>query len=281
MSVPEERLWTSLLIPIAAALAALVLRGAYADPSRSGASEALRAGAIATVAVVLSQGVLAGLNSGLVLPGRMLLIAGGLTFANVWLWQRLVLQRRRSLRKTVAAAASAVSAEQLRLILIDFQRRVRRRNRREYAAAVIVLGAFGHSLWVATGPRPLAGVGPALIMAAALYVVYQLSVRGTPRTIPLELSMEETVRFYGAELRQEHNPLRTVWRWYLLPFVPGLLTATLGLLYVDGVGSRVLVMMVISVATFWSIATLNKQGAQKIQHEITALASFKKERDSC
>jgi hypothetical protein len=93
------------------------------------------------------------------------------------------------------------------------------RDLREYAAAALVviiclgLGARERNVTVL--------VGGGLLALGTLYAVYHLRRFGTVRSMPADLGLKDCLDFHRAELVRQHDLYRTVWWWYLLPFVPG------------------------------------------------------------
>lgn len=55
-----------------------------------------------------------------------------------------------------------------------------------------------------------------------LYHWIQLRWRGTERSLPADADTRSSVEFHRLELERRRYALRTVWRWYLSPLVPGL-----------------------------------------------------------
>ena len=132
-----------------------------------------------------------------------------------------------------------------------FQTRIRWRNAAEYIAAALVVVAFG---WMAfTVPEPMVQAGAALIVAGALYVCWKLNELG-------------------------RAALSTVWRWYLGPFVPGLLVFLAGVafapeleapfaarfsIFATGVGFTGVI--------FAAVGWLNALAVKRLDREIAAL----------
>ncbi|MCP5111057.1 MAG: hypothetical protein GY953_09500, partial [bacterium] len=101
-----------------------------------------------------------------------------------------------------------------------FQRKIIWRNVREYLAAVVVLGFFGFNLW--NTDSVIMRAGAALVIAGTLYVVVQLRRRGAAKEVPADLGWRNSIEFHRQELERQRDLLRSIWRWYLLPLVPGM-----------------------------------------------------------
>ena len=152
----------------------------------------------------------------------------------------------------------------IRLKASTFERRVYRRNLLEYAAAAVVVVAFSRILW--NGPGVAARVGAVLILLATTYVVYRLQRYGSTSMMPEELALTNCVEFHRAQLLRQRDLLRSVWRWYLLPFVPGLLLMLMGRAAVDP--SRAMRATLISAVVFLGIGWLNERAARRLDDEI-------------
>jgi hypothetical protein len=170
------------------------------------------------------------------------------------------------------------SAKEIRKKATRFQRTVRFRNFREYVAAVFVLVIFsGYALKASTW---LSKAGPSLIVVGTLYIMFQLYTRAASLPVPGGEDdagvTESCTQFHRKELERQRDLLRTVWRWYLKPLVPGLLVmfvvrfidawARGGVAIAASLGSAL-----ITVLVFLGVWWLNAVGAKKLQREIDAL----------
>jgi len=158
-----------------------------------------------------------------------------------------------------------------------FQSRIRNRNMIEYIAAAFVVVFFGWT--AATVPEPIVQVGAGLIMAGALYVCWQLYRLGRVATGgELAAGAQSWITFHRTELTRQRDALRTVWSWYLAPFLPGMLVFLAGVsftaanpapfpvrlgVFLAGVG--------LMTAVFAVIAWLNAQAVKNLDAEIAAL----------
>lgn len=158
-----------------------------------------------------------------------------------------------------------------------FQSRIRSRNMIEYIAAVFVVVFFG---WMtATVPEPIVQVGAGLIMAGALYVCWQLYRLGRAATRgELDAGAQSWSTFHRGELVRQREALRTVWSWYLAPFVPGMLVFLAGVSFTDAnpapFPARLAVFLAglgLMAAVFAVIRLLNAAAAKKLDAEIAAL----------
>ncbi|MGA7711826.1 MAG: hypothetical protein WCA81_07990 [Rhizomicrobium sp.] len=148
--------------------------------------------------------------------------------------------------------------------------RVNWRNVIEYAASVVVIAVFGLYLWIF--PAPLARLGSVLIIAGTLYMMWQLHRRGATAGLPAEQSASAWTDYYRHELERQRDALRTVWKWYLAPFVPGLIVFLVGrsMEFPDGL-IRGSVAAAISISVFAGIWALNAWVARRLQRKIDEL----------
>ncbi len=158
-----------------------------------------------------------------------------------------------------------------------FQSRIRSRNTIEYIAAAFVVAAF---VWMAvTVPEPIIRTGAALIVGGALYVCWQLHRLGRAATRDeLNTGAQSWVTFHRAELTRQRDALRSVWSWYLAPFVPGMLVFVAGVSFTPenpaplparlGVFLAGLAIMAGVYAVIW---LLNAVAAKRLDAEIAAL----------
>jgi hypothetical protein len=78
--------------------------------------------------------------------------------------------------------------------------------------------------------------------------------------------------FHRSQLVRQRDLLRSVWLWYLLPFVPGLLLIQIGRAAGDPSRPlRVVMSATISVLVFLGIGWLNQRAARKLDREIEGL----------
>lgn len=127
-----------------------------------------------------------------------------------------------SLWQSMPTPIVTLTADEMRARASAFERKVKRRNLVEYVAAVIVIAAFG---WYATLPlaaTPLWPVANVAIIIGALAVVWNLHRIGRAAATPASAEFGALLDFHRAELVRQRDALRTVWLWYIAPFLPGL-----------------------------------------------------------
>jgi hypothetical protein len=155
------------------------------------------------------------------------------------------------------------------------QRKVRRRNLTEYVAGVLVILAFAPVLlhkasWMMQG-------GAALIIVATVMVLRHMHRMASARAVPE--GGAPIIDFHREELIRQRDALRTVGRWYLAPFVPGLALIIAGRWLQAHTRGRsietdhliILVISAVMVLIFVLVWALNRWGAKRLQKRIDEL----------
>lgn len=165
--------------------------------------------------------------------------------------------------------ANQMSLDELRRKAGKFQARIRNRNLREYTASVFVVAAFGYYIWC----FPQLRLGSGLIIAATLYMVYNLHKRGAAKAVPAALGLGTCRDFHRRELELQRDLLRDIWKWYLLPFAPGLLAfVAVPVMHLSPEKwLRVVPFILLCAAFFYAVASLNQRAAAKLQRQIDEL----------
>jgi hypothetical protein len=168
------------------------------------------------------------------------------------------------------AAGHTMSLDELRSHSRRLERRIGRRNLREYIAAAFVVPAFAWAAWAA--PLPVMRVGSVLVVVATIFVVYHLHRHGAAWTMPADMGLTDCLAFLRGELERQRDLLRGVWKWYLLPFAPGMILIYLGpVLARPDLASRAVWPAAATLVFFVFIGELNRRVAKKIQAKIDAL----------
>jgi hypothetical protein len=165
--------------------------------------------------------------------------------------------------------AGAPPLEEVRKGANRFYRYIKWRNAVEYVACVIVVGGFG--TYIFTLPHVLQKIGSMLVILAVFYVAWQLHRRAS--AVPPEAAgTMPLLLFARAQMVRQRDALRSIFGWYIAPFLPGLavfMTGTLlekragaGLGAIDAIGSVVL------LAVFAGVWWLNQLAARKLQRHI-------------
>jgi dolichol kinase len=126
------------------------------------------------------------------------------------------------------------------------------------------------------------------VIAGALFAVFTLHRKGAARTVPAELAFRTCVSFHRRELERQRDLLRSVWTWYLLPFVPGMTVFLFGLFesamqwpHSSEHARTIVIVFALTAAAcalvFVGIGKLNQWAARKLQREIDTLDQLERE----
>lgn len=175
-----------------------------------------------------------------------------------------------------------IRPEELRRKMNNFERRIFWRNVREYAAGAVVIAIFGYYEW--RFHALLVRLGSGLIIAGTLYVMYQLHQRASTRPAPADLGLSTCIEFHRKSLERQRDALRTVWSWYLLPFVPGLAVLVIGSIVSQWAAQGHLVINSfvstgIMAAIFLAVWKLNRRAAGRLQTQIDELDALRENPD--
>jgi hypothetical protein len=170
-----------------------------------------------------------------------------------------------------------VTLENIHERAAKFQRRVRNRNRREYIAVIFVVVVFSWYIWVL--PDWFHKVGSALTIVGALFVAWQLHVRGSAARLPQDGSALGDVDFHRRELVRQRDALKSVWLWYLAPLVPGMIVFVIGTYHrFERIGRPVNPMFVGTIVLVFAIVwMLNAWAARRMQRRIDELDRLRSE----
>jgi hypothetical protein len=163
-----------------------------------------------------------------------------------------------------------MSAQEVRGLAEKFEQTISRRNQREYAASAFVVVWFGVWAWFAESG--VTALGCWLVVIAALWVVFHLHRRGAARRTDGEQEVLSCLEFHRSELVRQRDLLRSVWWWYLLPFVPGLLLISVG----NSLEGWALLAPGFAAVTFVGIGLLNQRVARQLQRRLDDLDAVRK-----
>ena len=166
-----------------------------------------------------------------------------------------------------SATLPSLSPGDLRDQAVALQRRIARRNLREYLGGAVVVPAFSIYAWYFQDWA--IRLGALLVILGTLLVMWQIHVRAAARALPGDFGCTG-LRFQRGELCRQRDALRGVWRWYLGPLVPGLVVFMWG---VQGglAGPVVLPADLMMVTASSLIIWLNRRAAASLQRRIDAL----------
>lgn len=183
-----------------------------------------------------------------------------------------------------------VSVDDLRYRMSEFERKIAWRNIREYIAGSLVIVVVAFSFYDWKFPTLLLRIGSGLTIAGVLYMMYQLHRKASVRPAPADMGLHSCIDFQRGELERQRDALRSVFSWYLLPFVPGLCTYLLGLFLStmrllhdtrqpDRTGIALVlfgVILAIVLAVFFAVWRLNQWAANKLQAQIDELDALRR-----
>lgn len=169
-----------------------------------------------------------------------------------------------------------VSLEDVRRKARGFQKTVRWRNMTEYAASALVIALFGWTAIIV--PEAIVRAGCLLIILGALYVCWKLHDLARSASRAEMDAAQNLITFHREELLRQRAALASVWRWYLLPFVPGMMVFLGGVSFAPDNPSPLAVKLVIFLfaamlvaAVFYGVWWLNGRAVKALDGEIAAL----------
>jgi hypothetical protein len=164
-----------------------------------------------------------------------------------------------------------LTVDEVRSRAARFERRIHKRNVREYLVGALMIALFSHQLWRTHGWRATPAV---LMIVGIIYVMFQLHRRASARPLPADVGIRGSIEFHRVELERQRDAARAAWRWYLLPFVPGF-AAGLVVTGIDhGIDATLIRVGVFFVLGFVGIWALNQRGARRLDRRIQELKAM-------
>lgn len=148
-------------------------------------------------------------------------------------------------------------------------RKIRRRNAIEYAACVFVIVCF--SAYAVLLPSVAMRLGAAMVVLGTLIVAWQLHRLASAAPPPERAAVEPILVHQRAQLARQRDALASIFTWYLLPVIPGMLVMTLGPALEHGmagllhVPSATWMTLVCAVVAFTGVWLLNRRAAAKLR----------------
>jgi Flp pilus assembly protein TadB len=182
-------------------------------------------------------------------------------------------QELKSMWQAQAEDTAPLSPAQLHAEAEKLQRRVGRRNRTETIAGGVVIAVFAAYAWLL--PTLLMRIGSALTIAGTLFVLVYLHRRTASRPPPPGAFGLPYVAYYRAELVRQRDALASAWRWYLAPFVPGVVVFGWGMLQMELQKTGHLrggpIAIAFTAVVFLATLLLNRRAARRLQQQIDQL----------
>jgi len=148
-----------------------------------------------------------------------------------------------------------------------FQTQLTNLRTREHLASMVVLAVFATYFFMAN--HPIVQAGCALITLGVLYSMWHLEQRlRHARGAAFGLG-ESCIAFHRQSLINHRDTLRSVWRWSILPLLPGMVLFRYGVAMEAGSIDwwPNVIIMVILVAVY----ALNCYAARRLQQDIDTL----------
>ena len=272
-------------LPVLLTLVALMLASVYSTPRQQPVWNQVRQTSFALGIAFLSNIAIGSFVDGAAVPRWIMTVGAALALPlilTVRLLYAAAFFKEGAGPNKLAQPAKPIqmSLNEIRGKTQEFQNTVRGRNRREYAAALVVAAVFGFYIWFF--PDGFRRAGSGLVIVGTLYLVYQLRRRGSARKAPPDVDLAAYLRFYRTELERQRDLHHGIWSWYLAPLIPGLIVFGLGSVFVNpdhlrNAGVAAAVSATSAVLVFVLIWKLNKRKARQLQREIDALNSVEKQ----
>jgi len=150
----------------------------------------------------------------------------------------------------------------------SFDRVIRWRNLREYAACGLVAALFGH--WATRAPGTFEATALVLVALGALIAAVQIKRLGTPARPRIEQPADAVLQDWRSELERQARLLESVRVNYLAPFCPGFVLLSLSPL-IDGSapfeGGLVGAVLMLALFGFvmWFVDRLNRRAAAQLR----------------
>ncbi len=157
-----------------------------------------------------------------------------------------------------------------------FERRIHWRNVREYVAGGSAVVFFSVQLL-----RHQWHFAPALLLgiAGTLYAMLQIYRRGRARLVPGDAGIMATLEFHRLELERQRDALSTVWRWYILPFVPAPLAVIAIIISDRGIHAPLIGLVAFFVLVFVGGWKLNERAARLLNRKIQEVKAMEASRE--
>jgi hypothetical protein len=189
----------------------------------------------------------------------------------------------RNLWQSQGSGDAPLTLEELRKKGAKFRTTIARRNLREYAAVALMVPYFSYFAWISG--LPLMRVGNGLLVAALLFVAYQLHRRASASPAPEEMAWKSCLAFHRAQLERQRDALSGIWSWYLGPLIPGFATIAIAIaipLFRKSIVAGLLSFLWIAApaVVLWWVARINKGAAAKIQRQLDELEAAERNSNS-
>jgi hypothetical protein len=162
--------------------------------------------------------------------------------------------------------------EEIRRKARRFEKRIQRRNLREYVGGALAIAIFTFDIF--KFPTPVARTGSALIIAGVICIVVQIYKRAAPGKMPADLALTASLEFHRLELVRQRDLLRSVWLWYIGPIVPGLIVFGAGVTPRHAARAGAVINAVPLLCIFGLIVWANHRAAVRLDRQIAEIESL-------
>ena len=166
---------------------------------------------------------------------------------------------------------ATMTLEDIRRKAQKFQKRIRRRNGREYVGAAVATIVYGSFIWFL--PGLLQKIGATVLLFGIFYVVSKLRKDGAAREVPVETSASDCLEFHRRETGRQRDLLRSAASHHLAALAPGVVLLLAGG-WIENPEAPLAVFIgatAFAVAVFAGVSLLNLRAANKLQQELDAL----------
>jgi hypothetical protein len=183
-------------------------------------------------------------------------------------------RRMKELWQSQPTEGVRMSIDQIRMSAGRLERRIHWRNVREYVAAVAVIVFASFEFWRAGDLVVRIGFG--LMVIGVFYLTWHMLSKGSWRPLPEDAGLSSCIEFQRRQLEQQRDLLKSVWRWYLGPMIPGIAVLLLAFGRANPGHLKHPALVVVPEAMFFAaicvgIAAMNGRAADRLQRQIEEL----------
>jgi hypothetical protein len=266
-----------LAIPVLTALFTLLLANAYITVETSARYAPILKPALAIAFAFLSQAILRAVNPELSIPVPIMTFGGGVGVLLLATLGVLFPQRTSGLREATAGGDAVISPDDISRRAEKLQRELRFNRFEVLLVAVFVALLGGGSV---SGKAVSDRILGAIIVAAAVYVIYQL-YRRRASAIPAGAKPAVLLESYRTQLERRRDDLRRIWSWCAGPIFIALMAFALRFPIArwDQPNSWRNILPFVILSLFWFFAMLHiaARRARELQREIDRLNTLKKD----
>jgi hypothetical protein len=185
--------------------------------------------------------------------------------------------------KTQSSEVNAMSSlAEVRARAAKVQSGIHWRNAALYAYSAFSIAV---SLWlIARGALPAMRYPMLLMVAAHLFVLWQINRRITARRLPDDMAAQPAIDFHRGQLERQAHGLSRAWLWYMMPFLVPFAWELAIMLHRIQTGEappenlRLFAVFVAVALLFWTAVLLAfSRAALKARFEIERLKALKAE----